>query len=78
MGQTLADIDKKIYRRYLDEGLTHEEIIKRIPRKFRKSFLDNIEKSPIHAHYGIPEKYFFPVLIGSIAFITGIIIIFAV
>ena len=59
MGQTLADIDKKIYQRYLNEGLTHEQIIKKIPSKFRKTFLENIGKSATEAHFGMKEKHLF-------------------
>ena len=59
MGATIADVNKKIYRTYLNEGLTHEQIVKKIPRKFRKQFLIDIEKTAIQAHFGIADKYLF-------------------
>ena len=59
MGATIADVNKKIYQTYLSEGLTHEQIVKKIPRKFRKQFLIDIEKTAIQAHFGIADKYLF-------------------
>ena len=67
---TQAEINQRIYKRYQNEGLSHGQIMRRIPNKFRKQFANDIGKTSIHAHFGIPDKYFYLIVGVFISAVT--------
>ena len=74
MGMTKSDMNRAIYHKWLKQGMTHKEIVKRQPKRKREQFITDINKSAFESHYGVKYENAFPVLVIlaiAVAFIIG-------
>lgn len=71
---TISDMDKSIYREWRSQGLTHEECMKRIPKRRRARFENSIKKSAIESHFGMTDKTFWIVNISFIVIFLLVLI----
>lgn len=76
MGLTRADRDKRVYSIMRKEGLTHEEIVQAFSHR-KEQFIQNLQKSPFEAHFGMRGKTMFLLNIG-IAAIVLIVLLFVI
>lgn len=71
MGLTLNDMNKIIYRKWRLEGLTHEQCLLQVPKKYRERFIEDINSSFCKAHFGVKTKTF--IIVNLMVFISVII-----
>lgn len=53
MGLTKSDRNKRIYKQLISQGLTHGEVIDKVPLKIKSRFLLDLNLSTIQSHLGI-------------------------
>jgi hypothetical protein len=59
MGLTRADRHKKMYSKWRNEGYTHKQCIKMVPKNKRKEFKQALKMSFFESHFGNPFKLLF-------------------
>lgn len=69
MGLTSSDINKVIYFKLREKGLTHKQAIDQFPKDVDVE--NDLNKTTIESHFGMTEKQFF-ILVG---FIIGTIVL---
>lgn len=52
MGLTKSDVNRIYYRSMIKEGYSHKEIIKTIPKKRKKQFKKDLNKTSFQSHFG--------------------------
>jgi len=72
MAHTLSDRHKIMYKKWRQQGMSHEEAMQNVPEIMRGRFVKDIKMSPIESHFGMKDKWFFISLIVS-AFGTVVI-----
>lgn len=56
MGLTKADRHKGFYKEMKEKGYLYKNIIEKVPKRKRKGFLNNINKSFFESHFGFSPR----------------------
>lgn len=70
MGATLSDMHRRMYTKWRNEGMSHEEAMNIFPDYIKKEIEKELDMTMIESHFGMKDKYFYislgVVIIGTI------------